>query len=266
MGPRIVAVILTLLLLCPLSAAYGRENLSPVDELDRLSDESLQMVKLHRYNDAKRLLNQFEKEFLEAAGEGSRFSMDELRIVTVAHDEAEKAVTSVAMEHDERMGKVTKFRLVMDALHSKHQPLWTGMEEPIMTVFGSMKKAAQEGDSSDFNQNLNSFLSLYEMIHPSLKVDIKRDRMQQLDARVNYIDHYRPDIVTKYTSQKELDALEADLETIFDDMTEDETDPSLWWVILSTGSIIILTLSYVGWRKYRADKEKKQNRQKERKN
>ena len=38
-------------------------------------------------------------------------------------------------------------------------------------------------------------------------------------------------------------------------MDEDEADPSLWWVIISTGSIIILTLSYVGWRKYQGEKE-----------
>ncbi|MEN2454698.1 sporulation protein YpjB, partial [Bacillus sp. JR_15] len=42
---------------------------------------------------------------------------------------------------------------------------------------------------------------------------------------------------------------------------QDEADPSLLWVILTTGSIILLTLTYVGFRKYRAEKEKKQKRQ-----
>lgn len=42
-------------------------------------------------------------------------------------------------------------------------------------------------------------------------------------------------------------------------MDEDEADPSLWWVIISTGSIIIATLSYVGWRKYNGDKEMKKD-------
>jgi len=47
-----------------------------------------------------------------------------------------------------------------------------------------------------------------------------------------------------------------DLKNLFENMDEDEADPSLWWVIISTGSIIILTLSYVGWRKYKGDREK----------
>ena len=46
------------------------------------------------------------------------------------------------------------------------------------------------------------------------------------------------------------------LQTIFEGLTEDEADPSLWWVIISTGSIIILTLSYVGWRKYKGERER----------
>ncbi|CAM3886174.1 sporulation protein YpjB [Mesobacillus zeae] len=264
MKAKIAMFILALFVLAPLSARG--DNTSSIDKLDHISDEALQMVKLYRYEDAKRLLGHFESEFLNAAGSSRPYSMDELRIITVAYDDAEKAVTSVNMGHEERMGRVTKFRLVVDALRSKHQPLWTEMENPILTVFGSVKKAAQEGDNGDFNASLNSFLSLYQMIYPSMKIDITPDRIQQLDARVNFIDNYRPDVLGKSTSQKELDALEADLKTIFDDMTEDEADPSLWWVIISTGSIIIMTLSYVGWRKYKGDREKLLDRQKERKN
>lgn len=48
-------------------------------------------------------------------------------------------------------------------------------------------------------------------------------------------------------------------------MEDDEADPSLWWVIISTGSIIIMTLSYVGWRKYQGDKELRKNRSRDQK-
>ncbi len=61
----------------------------------------------------------------------------------------------------------------------------------------------------------------------------------------------------------ELTSLETDLEKLFENKKEDEADPSLWWVIISTGSIIVSTLSYVGWRKYKGqDEEKKSERQK----
>jgi sporulation protein YpjB len=124
-----------------------------------------------------------------------------------------------------------------------------------MSTFQQVQKAATNKDNVGFHENFNSFLVLYDMVYPSIKIDIPATRVQALDARINFIDEYRPQVLEQATSQKELQALESDLRSIFDDMTEDEADPSLWWVIISTGSIIIMTLSYVGWKKYRGDKE-----------
>lgn len=253
-----------LLMLAPL-AAYA-EKTSPVEQLDEISDEALQMAKLHRYDDANRILKHFSEQFLTVAGNGRPFSMDELRIITVAHEEAIEAMANAEMGHNERMNKVTKFRLVIDAIASTHQPLWTEMEGPIMTVFNNVKTAANEGNNDQFHSNLNSFLSLYNVIYPSMKIDINPETIQKIDAKVSFIDQYRPQVLSEASSQEELEALESDLQTIFDDMTEDEADPSLWWVMISTGSIIILTLSYVGWRKYKGDSKKSKKVQKERKN
>lgn len=251
------------LFLAPLSV-YA-EAAPSVKKLDNISDEALQMMRVHRYEEAKRLLNQFEGEFLSEPGNEYFFSVEELRILTNAYDEAVEAAASTSMEHKERLDRVTKFRLVIDALLTNHQPLWTELEEPIMNVFNGMKVAAENGNQEDFQANLDSFLSLYHLIYPSLKIDVTPERIHQLNVRVNYIDHYRPKILSA-ASQDQLAALEADLKNIFAGMTEDETDPSLWWVILSTGSIIILTLSYVGWKKYSADRERRRNRLKDRKN
>jgi sporulation protein YpjB len=257
-------IVSVFLLLTPL-AAYA-EQAPSVRKLDNISDEALQMVRIHRYEEAKRLLKHFEGEFLSEPGNGYFFSMDELRILTNAYDEAVEAAASATMEHKERLDKVTKFRLVIDALLSNHQPLWTELEEPIMNVFNGMKEAAENGNKEDYQAHLDSFLSLYHLIYPSLKIDVTPERIHQLNVRVNYIGHYSPEILSAAASQDQLAALEADLKNIFDNMTEDETDPSLWWVIISTGSIIIVTLSYVGWKKYKAERERRRNRLKDRKN
>ena len=116
------------------------------------------------------------------------------------------------------------------------------------------------GNVKYFNEKLNSFLALYEVVYPSMKIDVSSERIQKLDTRINFVDQYRVEILTDNDARQELLVLETELQTIFDGLTEDEADPSLWWVIISTGSIIILTLSYVGWRKYRGEHEKSKNR------
>jgi sporulation protein YpjB len=227
---------------------------SPISELDNIADQALQMTKVGRLEEAKQLLQHFSDEFSVASVHHS-FSMDELRVLTVAHNQAVEAVNSTSMNLQQRVNTVTSFRLVMDTLSSQYQPLWTEMEGPIMTTFQQVKTAAENGNSEEYHSTLNSFLTKYNIIQPSLKLDIPVDKAQQLDTRISYIDQYRQDVIQGTNPQETLSNLEKDLQNLFDGVTEDESDPSLWWVIISTGSIIILTLSYVGWRKYKGESE-----------
>ncbi|WP_019154285.1 sporulation protein YpjB [Robertmurraya massiliosenegalensis] len=251
--------LIVILILTPVTI-QANHHISSIEKLDQISDEALQLVKSSRYEDAKKLLEYFSNEFLAYTMESHGFSIDELRIVTLAQDEAIAAMGNGNLAHDERINRVTKFRLAMDAITSTKEPLWTEMEGPMMAVFGGMKDAALEGNSENFHSHLNSFLSLYEVIYPSMKLDVPVQRVQQIDARIHFIDEYRPRLLTDEESQQELVSLETDLKDLFNQMSEDEADPSLWWVIITTGSIIIVTLSYVGWRKYKGDKEREREK------
>lgn len=231
---------------------------SSLQKLDQLADEALQMTKIGRYEEAKKLLKIFEKEFTDVAVKERPFSMDELRVLTAVHNQAVEAVTSVEMLPDKRINRLTTFRLVMDAFLSEYQPLWTGMEAPVMKAFQQIKAAALHDDQDAYHFSLNRFLEKYAIIQPSLKIDLSVEKMQQLDAKIMYIDRYRAQMLKRNTAMKELEKLETDLVKLFQQSDEDETDPSLFLVMITTGSIILLTLSYVSWRKYRGQKEKKE--------
>jgi sporulation protein YpjB len=236
---------------------------SSIDKLDEISDEALQMVKFQKYDEAKKLLDYFSSQFSVIAEKKPPLTMDEVRIVTVSRDEAIEATVSPNMNYQERLSRLTKFRLVIDAISTTHKPLWTEMEGQIMNTFHQVKEAAYNGDTNKFNKSFNSFLSLYNIIYPSMKIDVPVENIQNLDAKVNFVDDYRSQIVSDPKNLKELDGLETDLKKIFSDVDQDQTDPSLWWVIISTGSIIIMTLSYVGWRKYKGEKENRTDHRRE---
>lgn len=255
----LISIIIVILTPLPIQATHHN---SSIDKLDQISDEALQMVKSSRYDDAKMLLNYFSDQFISYTMENQAFPVDELRIVTVAHTEAVEAMGNPGMNHEQRINQVTRFRLAMDAFTTTQEPLWTEMEAPIMTAFGQVKEAAAANDRTNFHNKLNSFLALYEVIYPSLKLDVSVERIQKMDALVHYIDEYRTEVVSAPSGMQELETLETDLKNLFDEVTEDEADPSLWWVIITTGSIIILTLSYVGYRKYKghSERERQKNR------
>jgi sporulation protein YpjB len=253
-----ILFLIVIILLAPIYVFA--EKPSSMEKLDEISDEALLMVKYEKYDDAKKLLEYFSNQFTSLTGNDRALTLEQLRIMTTSHDEAMEATVSPNMKYEERLNKLTKFRLVIDAIASNHQPLWTGMEDQILTTLHQVKVAAYNGDRAKFNINLNSFLSLYNVIYPSMKIDVPATDIQELDARIHFVDDYRSQIVGNKENMKELDGLESELKKLFSDMSEDQADPSLWWVIISTGSIIIMTLSYVGWRKYKGDKEMKKNR------
>ncbi|MGE7601446.1 sporulation protein YpjB [Peribacillus sp. NPDC097675] len=249
-------ILITALLFAILIFPVYAESSSNLDKLDNISDKALEMAKLKRYDDSEKMLTFFSDQFIKKTAIEPILDMDELRIITVAHNEALLAIRDLNKGDSEKINSVTKFRLVMDAVKSTHQPLWTEMEDQMMNSFNQTKEAAFKQDTTAFNNQLNLFLSQYEMIYPSLKVDLSKERIQQLDTRIQYIDHYRPEVIRESGSQKELEALQDELTSVFEEMGQDDTDPSLWWIIISTGSIIIMTLSYVGFRKYKGDREK----------
>lgn len=236
------------------------EDPSPMMKLDGMVEEALQLTKNEHYAEAKQLLNDFSEEFTKLAIRKQTFSMDEIRILTVAHDQALKALNSTTMTPEQRIDAVTTFRLVMDALTSRYQPLWTEMKEPVLTAFQQVKDAAKIGNKAVYQQTVNHFLEKYSIIEPSLKVDIPVEEVQKLDAKIQFIDQYSANHLKEKKAMSQLNDLQSDLQKLFEGTEEDEADPSLWWIIILTGSIIISTLSYVGWRKYKGEKEEKKPR------
>jgi len=223
---------------------------SSLEKLDTISDKALELAKQYRYEESKNMLRFFSKQFMETNAREQIFGMEELRIITVVYDDAIQAVSNRDMPDTEKVRALTKLRLVMDAVEQNHDPLWTALEEQVMTTFAETKTALVHEDSDQFQVQINELTALYDVLYPSLKMDLSPQTFQELDARMNYITMYQPVLFTDKTSMRELEGLEQDFKTIFENTEEDDADPSLWWVIITTGSIIISTLSYVGWRKY----------------
>ena len=252
---RIIGMVVTLLFLWTFSGQAANLT-TPLESLSKLSEKALQLTRAGHYNRAEAIMEQFSNQF-EQLSSHMVFTMDQVQVISIAEQEAREALNNSELSSDEKVVSMIKFRLVLDALVSDHQPLWTQMEDTILGIYNEAVGAAQAKDIQKFHKMYNSFLSQYNLIYPSVKLDVPAEAVLKVDARVQYIDEYRPEVVNDPNGMKELQALAQDLKSLFEQSEEDEADPSLWWVITTTGSIIILTLSYVGFRKYKADKQKK---------
>ncbi|WP_257351776.1 sporulation protein YpjB [Pseudalkalibacillus decolorationis] len=247
-------------------AAEAEDN--PWQKLSDLSYKALQLTKSEEYSDAKEVLKYFEDQFMELSGKNQKLSMQNLRIFTTSFDESKKLLTSTSASHEERVDGITEFHLVVDAVYSQHQPLWKSTQEQVMAPLEKMKNAAVSNEVQSFYAHFNQFLSEYEKVHPALSIDLPETVLGKLDSYITYLDKNRSSIVTSDQQLQQIKALKVSLNEAYNSSGKDESDPSLIWVILTIGGVIISTLFYVGWRKYRGEKREirtvsKQSKQKE---
>ncbi|WP_062356393.1 sporulation protein YpjB [Bacillus kwashiorkori] len=246
-----------------LQPSIGLATDAKITELDKIANNVLQLTEAKRYGEAKKALEQFEGKLTKHLESTHFTNFDELRILQLAYSDVDKKLSADNIDHSLVVNSATKFRLVMDAIYTNHEPLWTNMEGTVMAAFQTLKTTVMTGETDYYHERLNSFLLAYDIIYPSIMLDANKEQFQKVDAQIQFLQHYAKEMLASDEVLNELEALETNLLSIFDNVQEDEADPSLWWVIISTGGIIIATLSYVGFKKYKADEQKKRYEKKQ---
>lgn len=258
----LLIALIFLLFFSPIIYAKEEQN-HPMLSLNQIADDALQMTKQERYAEAKQLLEHFSEKFMEVDHKQVGADISDIRVVTATHSQALGALTAVDLPHDERISSVTKFRLAIDALYSSTQPLWIELEDSVMSSFQELKASATKGDTNEYKHRLNLFLSKYGVIQPAISIDKPVEQVQMLDSFIAFLETSRLSTITEEERLRQFEALERELTQLFSSNNQqDEADPSLIWVMISVGSVILVTLFYAGWQKYRGEKE--QTKQKER--
>ncbi|WP_181833055.1 sporulation protein YpjB [Bacillus taeanensis] len=226
------------------------------NELDKLADQVLRFGKGAQYEESKKVLNHFSELFKERQ-DRLTLSLGDLKVISTAYENAEEAVTSASMREEERIRKLTSFRLVVDAVNETAQPLWKNTQSLVMDSFIKVETSLKEGNEADFQFYLNEFFGQYELIRPALTITLSKEKMTRLNSNISFLEKNRTSLLHTPERAKHLSVIEEELNELFGDSTQDAADPSsLFWMILSIGSIIIFTLFYVGWQKYKGERRK----------
>ena len=201
------------------------------DKLDQISDEALQLTKNARLQEAKQLLEYFEQQF--TLFREDIHSMDVIYVLTATHEEALKAVSASSVPMEQRVNQLTQFRLAVDAVQAKHQPLWKEMKFAVMSAFEKMKQAMEQEDEQSFQQAFHQFLQRYQLIEPSVKINADREHVQRVSAHISLLEAPAFQQLHATERMKELRQMEEDLQALFADGKKEAALPSLWWVMTS---------------------------------
>ncbi|GAE29037.1 sporulation protein YpjB [Halalkalibacter hemicellulosilyticus] len=254
---QILIAIITISLIIPVTA-YADDSPSQHTwkQLNHMSDQILQLTKQEKFAESKQLMNHFSNSFLEIDFREEGITMSSLRAVILAFEKAEQSLTATDIMLEDRIRAVTSFRLAVDALTSEFHPLWLQTEEVVMQALTEMEASIVENDEQAFQVRLNQLLNQYEMIRPALYIDTEPQQLQRIDAQIAYLDRMRIESTSNNKLVDHMELMKEEWEQLYKRMKEDNTDPSFWWVIFTIGSMITGSLTYVGWKKYRAEKRK----------
>jgi sporulation protein YpjB len=226
-------------------------------QLVKISREIVQLSKQQEYEHALNLLQHFSEKFLQSDKLKNNLSMNELRLVSTEYSDARDALRNVSLDVDERVNVVLSFHLLIDALYSEHQPMWKNMESQIIVPIENMGTAVKKGNTESYKNAFNELKGRYEQLKPALEVDLDNATVSRLDSYISYLKKYE-DIL--FSQQEEtiqhINVMKEDFKILFDHGKKDSADLSLPWLIFSIGGIIISTLVYVGWIKFKAEREK----------
>ncbi len=262
MKKKLLFLFLALFLLKPavLTAHEAKDN--NWNLVNQAADQILQLGKQQKYAEAKKIIDKLSTQILKASTEEG-LTVKEVKMVIYSYEQAEAAVTSVDMETEERINKLTQFRITANAVTSEHHPLWRDAEKMVLSPLEHAIEALKASERSEFQRYLNEFLNNYEIIRPALTIDLPEHTSERYDSYIRYLEHYRNQPKDK-DKNKQLVEIQREFQALFQDHVEDSNaTPELIGLIYTLGGIIAITLIYVGWRKYRGDNRRKKLKERE---
>jgi sporulation protein YpjB len=235
-------------------ADHGHNHVNE-KQLSQLADNIYLLVKNEKYNEASLMLSTFANAFMKVEEEELAITHKQMDMLALSFRNLESLLMNETIDNEYAMRQVTEFRFLLDALVSTYQPLWVEKETAVKSAFTDMTDSLRENNNIKFQASLNEFLTVYDLIYPALYVDLTTGQLEKVEMHVQFLDKYRATFANNKDASIHLAQIQSDFDKLFaGELEEDDTDPSLIWIMFSVGSIIFASLCFVGWRKYKGEK------------
>lgn len=256
----ILLVCLTLVLVPNHTFAKGATSNKSWGQISDLSDQFFQYVNSKQYTEAQAALEQFTKKWNKLSLSTLDITDMEQEVMSSSLANVSKVINGDNSDLEKRQSAI-EFRLTVDSLENNSDPLWKELKDQILQPFKAMEQAVKSGDDSKFQTALNQFLDVYQMIYPSLVIDMNPGQLQAVNTAVNDLVDQRMTVLDNKKVIEQLGQCHDELTKVFTINTgSDGINQQTKWTTMTMAGLFIFTLIYASWKKY-----KEQERYQERK-
>ncbi|UTR14651.1 sporulation protein YpjB [Salipaludibacillus sp. LMS25] len=251
-----ISILCVLIILC-LDFTVGANQDHNWVQLNRSTDTILKYVKDYHYEEALQQLENFSDEFLQLERDENDLTMTELQVITATYEDAVKAVKRTSLSHEARVREVYKLRLLTDVFSNHSAPLWQQTEPLFQNELSKMSESVST-ESSPQETNITRLIAYYKTVEPAWRVSLSDSQFQRLHSQVVFLKKMSEGTPSKAEWKKHIALLQDSFSEVFEGKNvEEDTDPSLYWFIITVSSAVFSGLTYAGWKKYAGHKARK---------
>ncbi|MBA4496065.1 sporulation protein YpjB [Paenactinomyces guangxiensis] len=227
-------------------------------ESEKWSHTANQIVRLVEKKDllgARSQLSILARQFSKSDLSDKNLSVEGIHVLSDVIIDMERNLNQVIPDEGKMVYSATRLQIAFDAVSHSHQPLWQQYYSPLKQDVGQIQEEIRHNNRSSVQKAIDQMYDDYQMVRPALIVSKSPHTVQKVDSLVTFI-RKQEDLKKLQSSVKQLEAL---LQPLFFGSEKDVTavsgpleEVSLYTITLWVSGLIVMVLSYVSWRKYRA--------------
>lgn len=231
----------------------------PSQELDQLSKQVYDLTKTKQYEKAKEKMDELAKVFTSQVSDKNP-DIESLDIMTRTIVQGKRAFASVELDEDRLNWHALQIRLMTDALTHQHQPLWKNYYKTYMEQVNQMISSVSRREGDGFREALERNYQLYATLRPAIAVSQSVNTVEMMDSLYQFLHNKKKD---PHSSWEELNGgltqLKQSAEQLFLTNSRDAYSPvsgsSPLGIIIAVAAMVLSTLTYVGWKKYKGERK-----------
>lgn len=226
-------------------------------KLNQLAEAALLFAKKQEFAASTKSINDLAAHFIRIEIGEYVDRIEQAQILLDSIVQAKNTLNPIEPNQEQVERKIWRLRLALDAVSHKKQPLWINYYPTLAKTISEVMYSIEHNERDRFYHLLNQLSAKFEMVRPAMIVSHPPGVVEKLDSQLSYLQTNKGELwQNKDQAMQMLKAIERQLKTAFFQKVDNSLQ-SLLFIILGIGTLICSVLSYVAWRKYKGERERK---------
>lgn len=226
-------------------------------KLNQLAEAALLFAKKQEFAASTKSINDLAAHFIRIEIGQYVDRIEQAQILLDSIVQAKNTLNPIEPNQEQVERKIWRLRLALDAVSHKKQPLWINYYPTLAKTISEVMYSLEHNKRDRFYHLLNQLSAQFEMVRPAMIVSHPPGVVEKLDSQLSYLQTNKGELwQNKDQAMQMLKAIERQLKTAFFQKVDNSLQ-SLLFIILGIGTLICSVLSYVAWRKYKGERERK---------